>query len=91
MRNPSCPHESDARGEFVTKISSSKRQTTVPKEVCDALDVGPGDQITWEVNGGRVAVTTERPGLWRWKGFIKHGPDDAVKAVHEARKTRGRF
>ena len=47
---------------------TSKRQTTVPKEVCDALDVGPGDQITWEVNGGRVAVTTERPGLRRWKG-----------------------
>ena len=70
---------------------TSKRQTTVPKEVCDALDVGPGDQITWEVNGGRVAVTTERPGLWRWKGFIKHGPDDAVKAVQEARKTRGRI
>jgi len=44
-----------------------------------------------DVNGGRVAVTTERPGLWRWKGFIKHGPDDAVKAVHEARKTRGRI
>lgn len=40
---------------------TSKRQTTVPKEVCDALDVGPGDKITWEVNGGRVAVTTARP------------------------------
>src|SRR3954454_1903142 len=49
---------------------TSKRQTTIPKEVCDALDVGPGDQITWEVNGGRVAVTTDRPGLWRWKGLI---------------------
>ncbi len=70
---------------------TSKRQTTVPREVCDALDVGPGDQITWEVTGGRVAVTTGRPGLWRWKGFIKHGPVDAVKAVHEARKTRGRI
>ena len=70
---------------------TSKRQTTVPKEVCDALDVGPGDKITWEVNGGRVAVTTERPALYRWKGFIKHGPDDPVKAVAEARKKRGRI
>lgn len=70
---------------------TSKRQTTVPKQVCDALDVGPGDQITWEIKEGRVAVTTERPGLWRWKGFIKHGPADAVTAVREARKRRGRI
>jgi bifunctional DNA-binding transcriptional regulator/antitoxin component of YhaV-PrlF toxin-antitoxin module len=70
---------------------TSKRQTTVPKEVCDALDVGPGDKITSEVEGKRVSVTTERPGLWRWVGSVKGGPDDAVKAVHEARKRRGRF
>jgi AbrB family looped-hinge helix DNA binding protein len=69
---------------------TSKRQTTVPKEVCEALDVGPGDKITWEVNGGRVAVTTERAALWQWEGFIKHGEQDSVKAVAAARKTRGR-
>lgn len=70
---------------------TSKGQTTVPKEVRDALDVGPGDKLTWEINGGRVAITTERPGLFRWRSFIKHGPADAVKAVAEARKTRGRI
>lgn len=74
-----------------TSTITSKGQTTVPKEVRDALDLGPGDKLTWEVNGGRVAVTPERPALYRWKGFIKHGPADAVKAVAEARKTRGRF
>jgi AbrB family looped-hinge helix DNA binding protein len=68
-----------------------KRQTTVPKEVCDALDVGPGDKITWEINGGRVAVTTDRPALWQWAGSVKGGPDDPVKAVAEARKRRGRI
>ncbi|HKO55454.1 MAG TPA: AbrB/MazE/SpoVT family DNA-binding domain-containing protein [Thermoanaerobaculia bacterium] len=70
---------------------TSKRQTTVPKEVCEALDVGPGDKITWEVVGGRVSVTTERPALWQWAGFIKHGEPDAVKAVAAARKKRGRI
>jgi AbrB family looped-hinge helix DNA binding protein len=70
---------------------TSKGQTTVPKEVRDALNVGPGDKLTWEINGGRVAITTERPALYRWRGFIKHGPADAVKAVAEARKTRGRI
>jgi AbrB family looped-hinge helix DNA binding protein len=70
---------------------TSKRQTTVPKEVCDALEVGPGDKITWEVQGGRVAVTTARPALWRWAGTVKGGPDDAVQAVADARKRRGRI
>jgi antitoxin PrlF len=74
-----------------TSTITSKGQTTVPKEIREALDLGPGDKLTWKVNGGRIAVTTERPALYRWKGFIKHGPADAVKAVAEARKTRGRF
>ena len=70
---------------------TSKGQTTVPKEVRDALDLGPGDKITWEVNGGRVAVTTERPSLWNWAGSVKGGPNDPVQAVAEARKRRGRI
>jgi AbrB family looped-hinge helix DNA binding protein len=70
---------------------TSKRQTTVPKEVCDALDIGPGDKITWEVHGGRVAITTERPAFGRWVGSVKGGPDDPVEAVAEARKRRGRI
>jgi len=69
---------------------TSKGQTTVPKEVREALDLAPGDKLTWEVSGGRVAITTERPAFFRWEGVIKHGPADAVQAVIEARKTRGR-
>ena len=74
-----------------TSTITSKGQTTVPKEVREALDLGPGDKLTWEVNGRRVAVTTERPLLWGLEGFIKHGEPDAVKAVAVARKMRGRF
>jgi len=74
-----------------TSTITSKGQTTVPKEVRDALDLSPGDKITWEVHGGRVAVTTERPAFWRWVGSVKGGPDDPVQAVAEARKRRGRI
>jgi antitoxin PrlF len=70
---------------------TSKGQTTVPKEVRDALNLDTGDKLNWEVNGGRVAITTERPAFFRWEGFVKHGPRDVVKAVHEARKRRGRI
>jgi antitoxin PrlF len=70
---------------------TSKGQTTVPKEIRDALDLKPGARLTWQVNGGRVEVSTERPAFWRWVGFIKDGPSDVVKAVREARKRRGRI
>ena len=76
---------------MATSTMTSKGQTTVPKEVRDALAVGAGDKLTWEIKGGRVAITTERPALYRWEGVIKHGPADAVQAVIEARKTRGRI
>jgi antitoxin PrlF len=74
-----------------TSTITSKGQTTVPKEVREALNVDAGDKLTWEIKGGRVAITTERPALYRWKGVIKHGPANAVQAVAEARKTRGRI
>jgi len=74
-----------------TSTITSKGQTTVPKQIRDALDLAPGDRLTWELNGGRVAVTTERPALYQWEGFIKHGERDAAKAVAAARKTRGRI
>ncbi len=74
-----------------TSTITSKGQTTVPKEVREALNVDAGDKLTWEIRGGRVVITTERPALYRWKGVIKHGPADAVQAVAEARKIRGRI
>jgi len=72
-----------------TSTITSKGQTTVPKKVRDVLNVDAGDKLTWEIKGGRVAVTTERPALYSLRGFIKHGPDP-LTAVAEARKTRGR-
>ncbi len=74
-----------------TSTITSKGRTTAPKEVRDALNLDAGDKLAWEISGGRVTITTERPALYQWKGFIKHGPTDAVKAVAEARKTRGRI
>ena len=66
-------------------------QTTVPEEVRQALHLEDGDTLTWEVQGSTVAVTTERPALWKWEGFIKVGSGDVVKDVEEARKTMGRI
>ena len=46
-----------------TSTLTTKGQTTVPKEVRDALALEPGDRLSWDVRGGRVAVSTERPSL----------------------------
>ena len=54
--------------------------TTVPKEVREALHLEEGDELRWEVRGGKVGVTTERPPFWRWEAFIKVGPGDVVEA-----------
>jgi len=49
-----------------------------------------GDILTWEIRGGKVAVTTERPAFYRWEGVIKNSSGDVVKEMEEARKRRGR-
>ena len=73
-----------------TSTLTSKGQTTVPKEVREALDLETGDKLTWEIRGGKVAVTTERPAFYRWEGIIKNSSGDVVKEIEEARKRRGR-
>lgn len=73
-----------------TSTVASDGQTRVPKEVREALRLRAGDKLTWQVRGGKVAVTTERPAFWRWEGFIKVGPGDVVEDVAKARELEGR-
>ncbi len=75
---------------MATSTLTSKGQTTVPKEVREALDLEVGDKLSWQIENGKVAVTTERPSFFRWEGFIKTSSGDVVKEVAEARKRRGR-
>jgi len=75
---------------MATSTLTSKGQTTVPKEVRDVLDLDVGDKLTWEIRGGKVAVTTERPAFYRWEGIIKNSSGDVVKEMEQARKRRGR-
>jgi antitoxin PrlF len=69
---------------------TSKGRTTVPKEVRDALALEPGDKLSWQINGGRVAITTDRPSLLDFEGFIQNSSGDVVAEIAQARKRRGR-
>lgn len=73
-----------------TSTLTSKGQTTVPKEIREALNLETGDRLSWEVRGGKVTVTTERPAFWRWEASVKTGPGDVVADVAKGRKLRGR-
>ncbi len=73
-----------------TSTLTTKGQTTVPKEVRDALALEPGDKLSWQFHGGRVAITTDRPFLLDFEGFIKNSSGDVVAEIAEARKRRGR-
>jgi AbrB family looped-hinge helix DNA binding protein len=42
---------------FVTSRLGVKSQTVVPKEVREALGIGPGDQIGYSIQNGRVILT----------------------------------
>jgi antitoxin PrlF len=42
---------------FVTARLGVKSQTVVPKEVREALGVGPGDQIGYTIRNGRVTLS----------------------------------
>jgi bifunctional DNA-binding transcriptional regulator/antitoxin component of YhaV-PrlF toxin-antitoxin module len=47
---------------FVTSRLGVRAQTVVPKAVRKALDVGPGDQIGYSIQDGRVVLTAvKRP------------------------------
>jgi len=56
------PQERATERRFVTSRLGVKSQTVVPKEVRAALGVGPGDQIGYSIQNGRVILTAiKRP------------------------------
>lgn len=49
---------------------SPKRQITIPKELCDRLQVQPGDEIDFVEHEGRVTLIKKRKGAS--KGVLQH-------------------
>jgi len=54
---------------------SSKRQVTLPKELCDRLRVGPGDQVEFLEHNGRITVLKKARGASA--GVLRHLKADA--------------
>ena len=45
---------------FLTSRLGAKCQTVLPKDVRAVLGVGPGDQVGYSIQGGRVLLTAAR-------------------------------
>jgi AbrB family looped-hinge helix DNA binding protein len=52
---------------------TSKGQVTLPKEIRDRLGLGPGSQVRFDVEDGRVILRKQAPeqALERWYGYLK--------------------
>lgn len=42
---------------MITSKLTSKAQTTIPRPVRDALRLGPGDELSYTIEGDRVVLT----------------------------------
>lgn len=77
-----------------TRISAksrmtSKGQTTVPKEVRDALGAGEGTQLNWVVDGGSVSVTAKSLNIADFAGFLGKPPSGVHLTVEQMNQAIG--
>lgn len=70
---------------------STKRQISIPKELCDELDLEPGSKISWEVVEGRlVGRPLPTNVLEKLTGIHKGGPDLVAQLLQQRREDRER-
>lgn len=72
-----------------TSTMTSKNQTTVPREIRDELRLEPGALLHWEVRGGEIRVTAERPSFFDLRGSIHVGRGSVIEDLRKARRLRG--
>jgi bifunctional DNA-binding transcriptional regulator/antitoxin component of YhaV-PrlF toxin-antitoxin module len=70
---------------------SAKRQVSIPKRLCDALELGPGAQIAWEAADGKlVGHPVPVNVLDKLTGIHKAGPDLVAGLLKQRREDRER-
>ena len=73
-------------------IISSKFQTTIPKKIREKLSLSVSDYLEWEVENGRIIVTSPQADFLKYKNSIHVGAGDIQDDIQQARKKRaGRY
>jgi len=68
---------------------TAKGQTTVPKEVREALQAKEGTQLEWAVNGRNVSVTAKTLNIADFAGFLGKPPNGAHLTIEQINKGIG--
>ncbi len=70
---------------------SAKRQVSIPKQLCDELDLEPGAQIAWEAAEGKlVGRPVPTNVLEKLTGIHRGGPDLVAGLLKQRREDRER-
>jgi bifunctional DNA-binding transcriptional regulator/antitoxin component of YhaV-PrlF toxin-antitoxin module len=70
---------------------SEKRQVSIPKELCDKLDLEAGAQIAWEIQDRKLIGHPLPKEGWRALiGRHKGGPDLVAQLLKQRREDRER-
>jgi len=70
---------------------SAKRQVSIPKRVCDQLELEPGSRIAWEATDGKlVGRPVPANVLEKLTGIHKGGPDLVAGLLKQRREDRER-
>lgn len=74
---------------------SSKGQITLPKRVREALGVGPGEEVTFEVREGEVVLRAHkrvplRDLLGRFRGQAAYPGEEEERRAREAAWAQGK-
>jgi AbrB family looped-hinge helix DNA binding protein len=75
-------------------ILSSKRQVTLPKELCDRLRVRPGDDLEFLEHNGRITILKKARGssagvLKHLKADARFSDEDSLRAALEGKRAKG--
>lgn len=65
---------------------TSKRQITLPVEICAQLRLTKGSKVSVRVNeAGEMVLTPKTGDIWRLRGILKYdGPPVSIEEMNEA-------
>ncbi len=69
-------------------VISSKFQTTIPKKIREQLSLSVSDALEWEVENGRIIVTSPQVDFLKYKNSVHVGPGDIKEDIQQARNKR---
>jgi antitoxin component of MazEF toxin-antitoxin module len=75
----------------MTTTLSAKRQVSIPKRLCDELELEAGSRIAWQVRDGKLVGNPHPKEGWRSLiGKHKEGPDLVTVLLKTRREDRER-